>query len=638
MSDDAPMQTAPPTDTMTSADSGDELRAVAEVSVLLDVGSAWSKASVVGKARGRWRVVAHAAQPTTWGEASLVAAVADRLGGAADQRVSGQLDAMLAGAPRIACHTPARPGRIAIAAVTAGISGDAARRAAESAGWVVVERVAADDGRSLSARLSALAAADVDAWLVAGGFDAARPEQALEVAGLVAAARGGGRTPVIWSGSVALADEVAALFDDGVVTSVRNPRPTVSEESLEPLRRHLEELLDQIVESGGTRSLAPIAFRRAIAEIAREERLRVGAVDLGARYATWVFADGRTEPVVPESRVFASGGLGSPVLAAPGATGRLVRLLALPVDELAVADTLQNMRSRPGTVPYSDEEVAVTRGAGQVLLTALGEERGGEPLDLLVGAGRLLAASPSPMHAMQLLLDGVRPLGVTQLAIDAAGVLAPLGSLPDDELREGIGMLRDDLLVPLGTSVVVRGGHAGQPAMTARLHRAGWPDPEPVAIRSGQVVVLPLPRGERADLHLELGPGTTLPGARRAHHVRVEVTGGTVGLVLDARDSPIQLPRRLDDRRAILAGWRDVLLREPVTQDRREPVGERATEPEAQRPESGAVDRLRRWRPRASFLRGARRHAPEPEGETDENEPESTAEPVGDEAGEEAAP
>ncbi len=588
------------------AEAGDgmELRPTAEVSLLVDVGTAWSKASVVGRARGRWRVVAHAAQPSNWGEAALLATLSDRLRAGADPRLVDELDAILAGAPRIACHTPVRPGRIAIAAVTNEISGAAARRAAESGGWVVVALVAADDGRSLPERLSVLAAAEVDAWLVVGGFDASRPEQALEAAGMVAAARGGGSSPVVWAGSAVLAEEVASLFEPGIVQPVANPRPTAGEESLGPLRHHLEELLDRLVESAGTRNLAPIGFRRAVAQVARADRLRVGAVDLGARYATWVFADGRGDPVIPESRVFASGGISSPTLVAPGAAGRLVRLLDLPVDELAVADTLQNMRSRPGTLPYSDEDLAVTRAAAQVLLGALAEERGGEALDLLIGAGRIIAAAPTPMHAMQLLLDGVRPVGVTQIALDVAGILGPLGSLSDDELREGVGMLRDDLLTPLGTAVVVRGGRSGQPAMAARLHRAGWPDPEPVEVRSGQVVVLPLPRGERAELHLDLAGGITLPGARRAHHLSVEVTGGTVGLVLDARDVPAQLPRRLDDRRAVLAGWREILLGEPIGRERRDRGGEEPHGTAGERPPPAA--RTPRWRPRAGFLRNVR--------------------------------
>jgi hypothetical protein len=243
---------------------------------------------------------------------------------------------------------------------------------------------------------------------------------------------------------------------------------------------------------------------------------------------------------------------------------RLARSLPLPIDELAVADTLQNMRARPGTIPMSDEELAVTHGAARLRLGTLADHHGSGPCDLLIGAGRVLAAAPTPMHAMELLLDGLRPPGVTQLAVDVAGVLAPLGSLDDVEIGEGIGVLRDDLLVPLGTAVVTRGGRPGQMAMRVRLHRTGWPEPEPAELRTGEVLVLPLPRGERAQLEIELEPGITLPAARRTHHARVEVSGGTVGLVIDARDVPIQLPRRADDRREVLAGWHEQLMHEPL--------------------------------------------------------------------------
>jgi hypothetical protein len=538
-------------------------RATAELSLLIDNGSAWTKASVVGRTRGRWRIVAHAAQPSDWDEAVLIATLGDRARESVDHRLRDAVIEIINAAPRISCHTPARPGRLAIAAVSGEVSGAAARRAAESAGWTVVESVAADDGRRLPERLATLGAAEVDAWLLVGGFNDARPEQALESAAVVAAARGGGRSLVVWAGSAALEADVARLFDPGVLRTVANPRPSATEEDLGPLRHHLEELLDRLVESGGTRNLAPIGFRRTIAEIAREEHLRVAGVDLGARYATWVMADGTATPVAAESRVFASGGLGSP---APGGAGigRLARSLSIPIDELAVADTMQNMRARPGTIPMSDEELAVTHGVARMRLAALADHHGSEPVDLLIGAGQVLAAAPTPMHAMELLLDGARPPGVTQLAIDVAGVLAPLGSLPDGEIGEGIGVLRDDLLVPLGTTVVTRGGRPGQMAMRVRLHRTGWPDPEPIELRTGEVQVLPLPRGERAQLEIELEPGIALPAPRRANHAHVEVSGGVVGLIIDARDVPFQLPRRVDDRREVLARWHQQLMNEPM--------------------------------------------------------------------------
>ena len=534
--------------------------ASAELSVLVDIGSAWTKAAVVARARGRWRIVVQVAQPTAWGEDELRSALLARLTPVADQRVAARMDELLGSAPRIACHTPRRVGRLGLASVSAELSGASAQRAAESAGWTVVEAASSDDGRSLSARLVALQAADVDAWLLAGGFDAGRADQALEMAGLVAAARGDARQPVIWAGSAALAGEVAALFEEGAVRIVPNPRPDAQHEEPLPLRHALEELLQRMVEPGGVRQLTPVSFRRAISELARSTMRSVLGVDLGARYLTWVRAD---EEGAAESRVFANGGLSAPSLVSSGGPGRLARMLPLAIDELAVADALRNLNARPGTLPQTDDELAVSHVAARHLLSLAAGEGSVEGLDLLVGCGRTIAAAPRPAQAAQLLLDGVRPLGVTQLAVDAAGVLPPLGALEDGEIAEGMGVLRDDLVVPLGAAVVTRGGRAGQLAMRVAAHRVGWPDEPPIDVRTGQLLVLPLGRGQSAELEIELASGVSLGGPRQGRRVQATATGGSVGLILDARDVPLAVPRRSDDRRAVLSAWREAFLREP---------------------------------------------------------------------------
>ena len=82
-------------------------------------------------------------------------------------------------------------------------------------------------------------------------------------------------------------------------------------------------------------------------------------------------------------------------------------------------------------------------------------------------------------------------------------------------------------------------------------------------VRAGAIVRHPLPRGARAELEIELAAGVSLGGARRSSGVRAEVTGGAAGLVFDARDVPTPLPRRTDDRRAVLAGWRDAFALDP---------------------------------------------------------------------------
>jgi hypothetical protein len=535
-------------------------RVHAEAALLSDSGSAWTKATLVARAAARWRICAQVSQPTSWGEEELHATLASRIREHADPRLKDRLATVLQDASRVGCHTPRRPGRLALSAVSSELSAPAARRAAESAGWVIAEEATSDDGRPLSERLAALQAAEVDAWLLAGGFDDGRAEQAIETAALAAAARGAEGGPVIWAGSRLLADEVARLFPAGQVTVVDNPRPSAQVEEPAPLRRHLEQLLEEVIEPERTIQLTPVSLRRAVGELARGSGLNVLGVDIGARYATWVRADG-TGSV--DARVFAAGGLTAPALTATGAPARLARSLGHGVDELAVADTLQNLRARPAALPQTDEELLIVQAAARQQLAQIAGEAGGmSGIDLIVGCGRTIAAAPHPGQAMQILLDGLRPLGVVQLAIDPTAVLGPLGAMEDDDVMEGIGTLRDDLLVPLGAALVCRGGRSGHVAMRVRLVREGVA-PVSAEVRAGQLQTIPLPRGHRAELQIELEGGASLGLPGRARRARARVSGGPVGLVLDARDIPLVLPRRAEDRRAVISSWRDALLREP---------------------------------------------------------------------------
>jgi hypothetical protein len=362
----------------------------------------------------------------------------------------------------------------------------------------------------------------------------------------------------VWAGSRELAADAATLFEPGAASSVANPRPDARREEPAALQARLAELLREAVTPEDESHLAFVAFPRAIGALAAVTGLRILGVDFGARSATRAVAEPNG---VVASRVHAHGGLSGTVLGA-GAAARVARLAGDAGDEAAVADLLQTLRARPATVPQTAEELSATQAAARLQLAGLVEDATTGPLDLVVGAGRTIGAAPHPAQAARIMLDGLRPLGVTQLAVDAAALLGPLGSLPDDEIREGLSLLSEDLLVPLGTSVVCRGGDPGRVAMRVSVHRPGWPTPAPIEVRGGQLHVVPLPRGQEAELTIEPASGVSLGGARRSPRIQAAATGGAVGIILDARGIPIALPRRGDDRRATLAGWRDALQRE----------------------------------------------------------------------------
>ncbi|HEY8170282.1 MAG TPA: glutamate mutase L [Candidatus Limnocylindria bacterium] len=530
-----------------------------ELALLLDIGSAWAKAGVIGRSRGRWRLVAHAAQPTSWGARALRDALVEQLEAAGDRRLAGQYDELIGTANRIECHSPRRQARLALVAVSRELSGSAARRAAESAGWEVAPIVSLDDGKSLADRLRTLQSAEPDAWLAVGGFDDGASPRAIEVAALVSAARRPGSAPVVWAGSRRLADEVVSLFEADAAASVANPRPSARDEDTAPLREHLVALMHRVLGDEDSGHLAPVTLPRAIGALAAAGALSVLAVDIGARSALRVLVSPTGETSV---RVSASGGV-SRVALVPGGAGRVGRVALDAGDDAAIADLLQTQRAHPATIPQLPDELAALQAATRVALSALVEDVASGPVDLVIGSGLSIAAAPRPADMARMLLDGVRPVGVTQLAVDSASVLGPLGSLDDEELAEGLRLLADDLLLPLGTSIVTRGGEPGDVAMRVTILRPGWPTASPVAVRVGQLQVVPLARGVEAELIVELGPGISLGSGTRSRQVRVMATGGCVGLMLDARGVPIVLPRRGDDRRAVLAAWGDALAREP---------------------------------------------------------------------------
>jgi hypothetical protein len=513
-----------------------------ELTLLLDVGSAWTKAALVGRAGGRWRIVSGAAQPTAWGDAVLVEDLVGRLIPHADSRLHRRLPLLVREAPRITCRSPQRPGRLAVAAdTTPGL--DAATALAVRSGWTVEAAVAGDDRRTDAERFELLRSADVDAWLAvpspAGGSG--------PIWGLVAAAIGPSRARVLVVGRPEELGELVPLFGTRAESVAEGP----DERLTDALLRQLTSL-NQISEA---RTATPVAFRRAIDALADGLGITVLGVDLGASWLSWreSGSPGRTAVLA-----------GTPDRILPPGSRAAAEILPADADEFTTTDAMAGLAARRSGLPATSVELAIAQAVGIDRLAAARHLLGGGPaVDLVVGGGRLLAAAPHPADAVLVMLDGLRSPGVTQLAIDPWGICGPLGALADDDVNEGLETLRDDLLVPLGTAVRSEGGQPGQLAFRARLHRPGWPDIPAVEVRAGSVAVLPLERGGSGDLEIELERGVHVGSPARGMRLRAAVTGGAVGIILDARGDPIQLPARPGDARTMIQTWRDALRRDP---------------------------------------------------------------------------
>jgi hypothetical protein len=228
------------------------------------------------------------------------------------------------------------------------------------------------------------------------------------------------------------------------------------------------------------------------------------------------------------------------------------------LDRHRMGDRLLDLRARPWA-DATGEGARLRLAAARAALTRLAAatpDLGALPApDLTIVAGGAFAAAP-PRAVALALADTVRRTGATQIAVDHARLLGPLGTIEDpDERRSILQDLAGDLLAPLGTLVVVAGAATGRRGSqrVGTLTLAGDGAVGPLELRGGEVGFFDLAPGEQATATLEFRDAIRF--GRRARRVTMPVSGGVGGLAVDLRDVPLRLPERRDRRRAALAQW-----------------------------------------------------------------------------------
>jgi hypothetical protein len=168
--------------------------------------------------------------------------------------------------------------------------------------------------------------------------------------------------------------------------------------------------------------------------------------------------------------------------------------------------------------------------------------------ELMVAAGGIFSAIPPSAVALAM-ADMVRRPGVSQLTIDQAHLLGPLGVIEDeDERRRLMANLADDILMQLGSLILPAGIKTGRSAGHLRLKGAS--SVSEIELHPGAVQVVDLPPGRAARADIDFRDAVRL--GKRGRHFSVDVGGGLSGLLVDLRDIPMRISDRPDSRRATL--------------------------------------------------------------------------------------
>lgn len=253
----------------------------------------------------------------------------------------------------------------------------------------------------------------------------------------------------------------------------------------------------------------------------------------------------------------------------PGAVGLLPmaesieRWLPVHMAAPAIRDALMNKRVRPWVMPQSSAdlhfEMALARAAVQSALGNQSAEGGTvRPVllgGLVVGCGAALAHLPTDGMAALSLLDALEPAGIAALAVDRHSIFPQLGALGVSFPTVATQVLVADGLYRLGTYVAPEGAIGqGDRAATIAVERSSGGVVE-VDVPFGAVHVIPLSGREEAQLRVS--PHRKLDvGAGPGQSITQKIRGGSLGVIVDARGRPIQVPSQPRDRWAKFAQWR----------------------------------------------------------------------------------
>jgi len=495
-----------------------------------------------------------------------------------------------------------------VTGVVKSMTGESAQRAALGAGAIVMDVIAANDGRKPYEKIKRIRSLRPDMILLSGGVDGGTVSHVVELAELLVAADPKARLgsqfslPVVYAGNKDARPIIEDRLGPRVALSVTdNLRPTLEQENLGPARHEIHELfMEHVMQHapGYPKLLSwtavpvmptPGAVGLIIEKIAKREGISVIGVDIGGA-TTDVFSVFQD---VFNRTVSANLGMSysiSNVMAEAG-LANILRWVPFDVDERDLRNRIKNKMIRPTTIPQTLEELAIEQAIAREALRLAFEQhkslavglKGVQQertisdtfaqthsgatlvnlgaLDLLVGSGGVLSHAPRRAQSALMMVDAFLPEGFTELAVDSIFMMPQLGVLSTVHEQAAAEVFDRDCLIRLGTVIAPVGrGKEGQGCVRVKVESPGAPTQE-VEVKFGDLALLPLPEDGEARVKVTADPDRGFDvGAGKGKAVTREVRGGVVGLLVDARGrQPFELPADPQKRIERLRAWNKTL-------------------------------------------------------------------------------
>jgi hypothetical protein len=566
----------------------------------IDVGATMTRVVLFDVVEGQYRFVASGQAPTTAEAPFKDVGLGVREAITNLQKITG---AMLLGLHDNNLIAPSQPDGSGVDAVVATISAgpavktvvvgllsdvslESARRLAESTYSRIVDTLDLSDHRRPDQQMDSIARSRPDLVVLAGGTDggASRSiQKMLEAVGLACYLMPLEKRPmVLYAGNQKLANDVRELLGGhvGKLEISYNVRPSLETEDLDPARHELALLIAKLrarqikgveeLSLWSAGNLLPTAYAqgRMIRFLSKmyESTRGLLCVNVGAS-ATSVAAGFNGELTLG---VYPQFGLGENLAGLLQETeiDDIMRWLQLDISPNVLREYLFQKSLYPSSIPATKDEQAIAHAvARQALYMAVraaqkdfpAHARAAQngvmpPLDLILGGGGVLSEGNSLGQSLLLLLDAIQPVGIMPVLLDQNNLLPLLGAAASRSHYLPVQVIESGAFIGLGTVVsVVAAANYGDQVLRAKLVYTDGTEAR-AEVKFGGLEILPLPSGQTARLSLQplrradAGLGAGKAGA-------LTVTGGALGVVLDARGRPLHIPNDPVRRRELMKRW-----------------------------------------------------------------------------------
>ncbi|NLW18098.1 MAG: hypothetical protein GXY81_00095 [Candidatus Cloacimonetes bacterium] len=399
--------------------------------------------------------------------------------------------------------------QILVIGLTLYDSASSAKRGAYGAGGVILDTFAIDDKRQAMEQMLAMRNLHPDMILLCGGTDGGAISGVLRMAEIVRIANPSpkfdlqGKIPAIYAGNKDAAHIIQKLiskeFDLHILP---NMRPSPEQENLRPTQETIQTLfMENVMEHAPGYAKVkpsvsaaiiptPVGVQNALTLLAQNEKRNIFAFDIGGA-TTDVFSiiDGHFQRTVSANMGMSYSAWN--ILKECG-TQNLLRWLPNEIDEIKLRNYVANKCLHPTSVPEQEMEYriehALTREALAVAIrqhremhynTAkigyLDKLKQGEiekfqmqfefqredkkhsfsesEIDVIIGAGGVFAHAQYPNQSLLMLVDALRPKGVTEIWIDRGFISPHLGVFGNAEPEKARSLLESICFEKIGLHI-----------------------------------------------------------------------------------------------------------------------------------------------------------------------------------------